>query len=66
MLPPNVTPSKFLRPWYFFGTAVMTEGWTRHWVVLQSDIQPLAPPTQLVPVMMNGVIMELPISQLDL
>ena len=66
MFQSNLTHKKFLRRWYFFGTAVMTVGWTRYVAVLQSDIAPLAPPTQLVPVMVNGVVIELPISQLGI
>jgi hypothetical protein len=34
--------------------------------VLQSDIAPTAPPTELIPVMVNGVKMTLPLSQLDI
>jgi hypothetical protein len=61
-----MTPKKFLRRWYFFGQVVETIGWTRHTAILQSDIAPLALPTQLIPVMISGVLMTLPLSQLDI
>jgi hypothetical protein len=35
-------------------------------VILQSDIAPGEPPTTLVPVMINGVVMTLPLSQPDI
>jgi hypothetical protein len=65
MFPSNITPQKFLRPWYFAGRVVETVGWTRHTAILQSDIAPLAPSTTMVPVMIGGVVMTLPLSQLD-
>ena len=66
MFPLNGTRPQFLRRWYLAGMVVQTVGWTTYMAVLQSDITPGAPPEQLVPVMVNGVKMTLPISQLNI
>jgi hypothetical protein len=66
MFPMNGARPQFLRQWYLAGMVVETVGWTRFTAILQTDIAPGAPQTQLIPVTVNGVKMTLPLSQLDI